>query len=555
MEVQPVQALFENCSDTIILTDDQGRVTFASSNVSRLLGYSSEELLNKRVAEFAHPDDRVTANQIFHKLRLHPSQPVPFTFRARHRNQSWCQLEGCCSNHLQNRQVQALIITCREQRESRGAAEAHSANDGLATALIITSPDSILITDEESRILEFNPAAERLLGFRRDAVLGRNVVDLLLPGPGPDVPRNTLVQLLASSGEQPGGQSLQLAAKRNDGSEIRLGITLGRVTGKPPRLVLFIRDITEREQVHALLQESENRFQAYMDNCPIQAFMKDADGRLLFINRAFIQAFGFQNRDWYGKTDFELWPEETARILRANDLAILESGQPRAVEEKVRHASGEHLWLTYKFPFRDRHGRCYLAGMGIDLTERHEQEIALRESEERYRTLVEMAQDAILILEGEAIRYCNPAGLKLLRAPSPEALLGLPIGPRFHPDEQAIAAARRQQIRATGQPIPPREFRVRCLDNEYIVVESSGTACLFQGKPALQVIFRDVRERKRTEQALRDSEALYGSLINNLPVNLFRKDLEGRFTFANDRCCALLGKPLAQVLGKKDEDL
>ena len=115
-------------------------------------------------------------------------------------------------------------------------------------------------------------------------------------------------------------------------------------------------------------------FHAFMEHSPVTAFIKDADGRLLYINQRFIEAFSFSDRDWFGKKDFELWPDETAKVLRANDLAILESGVPTSVEETVTHEDGEHHWVTVKFRFQDREGRSYLAGMGIDRTEQHQLE-------------------------------------------------------------------------------------------------------------------------------------------------------------------------------------
>src|SRR5687767_726760 len=81
---------------------------------------------------------------------------------------------------------------------------------------------------------------------------------------------------------------------------------------------------TMRQQLEGALQDSERRFRMYMDNCPAIAFMKDSEGRLLYINKAFEETFGYDKIDWRGKTDFQLWPAEIARKLRDNDIAILE---------------------------------------------------------------------------------------------------------------------------------------------------------------------------------------------------------------------------------------
>ncbi len=137
-------------------------------------------------------------------------------------------------------------------------------------------------------------------------------------------------------------------------------------------------DVTEHRRAEARLRESEARFQAFMNNSPATAFVKDEDGRLLYVNPTFEAAFDFRDRDWRGKTDLELWDEETARQLRHNDIAVLRSGQPLPVEETVRQKDGEHQWITFKFPFRDARGRLFLGGMGIDITERKKTEEQIR---------------------------------------------------------------------------------------------------------------------------------------------------------------------------------
>ena len=161
--------------------------------------------------------------------------------------------------------------------------------------------------------------------------------------------------------------------------------------GRVIRLYGGAQDITERKQAEESLRQSEERFNAFMNNSPATAFIKDEQGRLVYINPAFERAFDFHNRNWQGKTDFELWPAATAQMLRASDARILASGQPEAVEESVEHADGRHHWLTFKFPFRDQAGRVYLAGMGLDLTERKQAEQALRESQARLKLLNSIA--------------------------------------------------------------------------------------------------------------------------------------------------------------------
>ncbi|HEY2413166.1 MAG TPA: PAS domain S-box protein [Pirellulaceae bacterium] len=166
-------------------------------------------------------------------------------------------------------------------------------------------------------------------------------------------------------------------------------------------------------------------------------------------------------------------------------------------------------------------------------------EDSLRESEQRYRSLVELAPDAILILDSDIIRYCNPAGLALLGASSEQELLGRPSDFFFHPDEREAAALRRRMIRETGQPAPPREFRLRRLDNqEPVIVESCAAPCLYQGRPAIQVLMHEITKRKRVEASLN----LFRSLIDQANDAIEVIDPEtGRFLDVNEKACQSRG--------------
>lgn len=137
-------------------------------------------------------------------------------------------------------------------------------------------------------------------------------------------------------------------------------------------------DITERKRAEEALQESERRFQAFMSHSPAIAFMKDEEGRFLYVNPAFIELTGFgADQPWQGRSDAELWPPGVARPIRANEREILNTGVPKAVEEVIPTPKGNRVLFTLKFPFKDAAGRTYLAGMGIDNTDRRQLEANL----------------------------------------------------------------------------------------------------------------------------------------------------------------------------------
>src|SRR5213593_736475 len=147
------------------------------------------------------------------------------------------------------------------------------------------------------------------------------------------------------------------------------------------RLSVAVKTVLERAQERRALRESEDRFHAFMDNSPAVAFMKDEDGRFVYVNQLFERFFKLTRLQWMGKTDFDLWPEETARQLRDNDRAILAEDRPAEIFETFPGPDGilRH-WLVFKFPVKDHAGRRFLGGMAVDITERRHLEQQLRQA-------------------------------------------------------------------------------------------------------------------------------------------------------------------------------
>jgi PAS domain-containing protein len=103
----------------------------------------------------------------------------------------------------------------------------------------------------------------------------------------------------------------------------------------------FLHSNILNKEVGNALRVNEERFNTFLDNSPAASFIKDLEGRLIYINKTFAKIFEFDDNSWKNKTDFELWQEETAKVLRQHDLEILDSGIPYSVEESINHNNKE----------------------------------------------------------------------------------------------------------------------------------------------------------------------------------------------------------------------
>ncbi|MFI5398910.1 MAG: PAS domain S-box protein [Candidatus Binatia bacterium] len=142
------------------------------------------------------------------------------------------------------------------------------------------------------------------------------------------------------------------------------------------------QEIAAHRQAEAAWRESETRFTEFMEHLPGVAFMKDVDGRYVWVNPTFERIFDEPLAYYVGKTDDQVWPAPTAAQFRATDQAALQTRQMVQVTEPVPHADGTHYWVVTKFPILNEHGMPrLLAGVAIDVTEAKRTEAQLRNLE------------------------------------------------------------------------------------------------------------------------------------------------------------------------------
>jgi PAS domain S-box-containing protein len=154
--------------------------------------------------------------------------------------------------------------------------------------------------------------------------------------------------------------------------------------GEPERYIGIVIDITERKQAEDALLSSEKMLKAFLVNSALIAWLKDDEGRYVFMSENFQRRAGLRLEDALGRTDFDLFPPAVAEHCRKSDLAAIAAEAAIESLEPVPNPDGSTgWWLNNKFTYRDSSGRRYVGGLGVDITARIEAEAALRKSEQR----------------------------------------------------------------------------------------------------------------------------------------------------------------------------
>ena len=182
-----------------------------------------------------------------------------------------------------------------------------------------------------------------------------------------------------------------------------------------------------------------------------------------------------------------------------------------------------------------------------DITGEKRAELTLRESEDRYRKLVEISPDAVFLHREGKIIYANPAAFKLLGASNSDEIIGENILDFIHPDFlDAVRKNIEKDLR--GNITPPIELHMLRIDGASIIVEGRGVKTTIDGKPAVQVAIRDITERKRGDEALRESEGKLNAILQSVPDIMSMMDKDLTIIWANEPAKRYFGK---DIIGKK----
>ncbi len=289
------------------------------------------------------------------------------------------------------------------------------------------------------------------------------------------------------------------------------------------------------------LPEDDASFRRFWESLPVGLYRATPDGSFLDVNRDFLEKTGYPDRESLLAAKAEALyadPEDRRRWQ-----ALMErEGTVRGFETRLRRADGSVIWVRESArTVCDADGRvaCY-EGMIEDITERKQAEEALRQSEERYRRLVDLAPDGIVVHSQGRFVFANEAAARILGAASPAEILGRPIIDSVHPDYRGIVAERVRKLAEQGQEAPLIEEKFLRLDGGTVDVEVAAIPFVHDGHPAVQVVVREITERKRAEEDLRASEEKFRSLAEYSPNMIFINS-GGRVVYANKKCEEMIG--------------
>ena len=374
-----------------------------------------------------------------------------------------------------------------------------------------SAPDSAIIIDSEGRIAFANPQTEKMFGLNKDELLGKPL-DILVPDRHKKLHSKHVEEFSSQPHARGMNSGVELSGKRRDGTEFPADIMLSPLMmGRDMSVLAMIRDTTSTKLAEKALRDSEEQFRTIYESSPVAILNVAFDGSILKCNLAASKLLGYSSE--------ELRSMNVSDITYAEDKEIgprmmkeLEAGRSEVVHFEKRYNRKDdktiRVHLTVSAVRNDDVKSRYTIGIIEDITEKWQAGEALRRSEEKYRSLVDNARDAIYTLSSNAtILSLNPA-FETLTGWRRDEWLGKSMTDLIHPDDRRKAVDSFQKT-VQGELADIVQYRVLRKSGDYATGEFGTTRLVLEdGSIGLLGIARDVTTQIILEEQLKQSQKM-----------------------------------------------
>ena len=391
---------------------------------------------------------------------------------------------------------------------------AHLLDQARLSALFATLPMGVVVHGPDGRVVTANAMALEILGLSLAEITGKTSMDPDwravrengAPFPGEQHP--AMICLATASPIKDVIMGVFIQARREQ-RWLRVHANPLWVEGQLAGAYACFEDITERRRIETQLDDARERLELALLGANLGTYDAHLPSGRVSVNDRYLALLG------YAPGELEMSVAEWMDRIHPDDLPRNQAHHARIVaselrqvdiEYRLRHRDGGWVWLHDRgriFSFDAQGQPVRIAGTQLDITTRKQAELALQESETRYRTVVESAPDAILILVDQRIAMANPACVQIFGAGSEQELLGRDIWSLTSPRSHPMLRRRIERALLSGGVNPIAEVELLRLDGTPLPVDGVSVAIDYQGRRAIHVMMRDATPRRQAEALLR----------------------------------------------------
>ncbi len=552
VEHQSFRALAEQSSDIIMLVNRQGVVIYKNNAAEKNLGLKTGETIGGMVFAQVHPDELTLITGALRTLFEHENTPTQRgEARIRDIDGNWRHFEIMAGSLRQNDVVEAVVINLRDITERRKVEENLRRSEEKYRSILENISEGYYEISLTGDMVFANDSGCAMLGYDRKNLYGLNYRQYSTPETRKRL-RETFGEVFAS-GVLTTMDDYEII--RKDGSIRVHQLSVGLIRneeGKPVGFRTVARDVTEKRQAEENLRRSEEKYRLLADHMKDQVWLLDLNLNIQYISPSVEKFIGYTLDELKRRPMNELFTRGSFEKAMGFFFVEMPGGLSapsdyvlnRSLELEFRCRDGRTLWSENTFSFiRDGNGRpVSLLSEGRDITERKRVEEALRESEaryrqskERYRSILDNMEEAYyeVDLKGN-LTFFNATAVTNLGYTNAETM-GMNFRQYVSKDFERKVVDAFHRVFLTGESIKGVDWELISKTGGKKPVESSislmrdvqGTALGFRG------IIRDITERKRAEEALRESEEKFRNFTETAQDSIITVNMQGVVTYVN----------------------
>ncbi len=515
--------LVEAINEGIWAIDKDSNTTFVSPRMAEILGYTMDEMVGRHL--FAFMDERGVEVAKYNLERCQQGIKEQHDFEFVRKDGTWihARLETLPIVDGRGDYVGTLAVV-RDITERKKADKALAESEKRYRFLAENVSDVIWVIDMNLRPTYLSPSITRMTGYSVEETIARGMEKGLDPASIEAISKIVMGEL-AKKGEPNTATRLTPVAveiEHKDGSRVwaeAAGTLLRGSDGQPVEIIGILHDITERKKAEETLQRREQRFRALTEHSSDVILIVSAEGTIRYISPSVEPVLGFKPEEAIGTSILEYIQQGTTQLVVDDFARLLQNpGATMQTEIRVQHKDG--TWRTLEGTATNLLHDPAVEGIVINyrnITERKKAEEALQRREQYFRALIEHSSDVIAILSAEGkLRYVS-ASVEPMLGLKPEEATGRSILKSVHPEDIQPVSDNFARLLHNPGAIVQIELRVKDKDGNWRILETTATNLLQD--PAVEGIvvnYRDITERKKAEEAIRESEARYRLLAENL---------------------------------------
>jgi len=507
-------------------------------------GYTRDEFLQMTIADIRPFEDQARLQEDIARDR--PALQHSGQWQHRLKDGRVIDVE-IISHTLELSGKRAALVVAQDITQRKQAEAALRESESLKAAILASALDCIITIDYQGRIIEFNPAALATFGYSLEDVLGKEMVDLIIPPAFREQHRHGFTRYLATGESKILGKRLELTGLRADGSEFPVELTIQHVpSSDPPIFTGFLRDITERKQAQA-----QNNFHARLLRHVNDAVIAtDVKFYITAWNRAAERTYGWTAEEAMGRNAAEMMSSGLNDEQRTKAVERLKEGSTSRSERIHHRKDGQPIYVEANtIALTDERGKMTgYVSVNRDITERKR-----AEEQNRFQAnLVANVSDAIIAVDMQFnVQSWNPAAEAMYGWKAEEAL--------ERPSKEILET---DFLETTREAVTKQVMEKGHWLGEVLQQRRDGTSIptlsslsLYkdsEGKPAgVIAVNRDITERKQAEEALAASERRFRALVENssMLINLINR--EGVLTYVSPSSAYVVGFTPKEMVGRK----